>query len=721
MEGNMIQRALRQFMMARVGFTALLTIMLVITMLTQLKANTTQASASETGFARVYQYRVTDSRGYPAPLTEVSIENPTQHSFTDIMGVFQIRLSPVYTPSLSFGHLGYNSFSPVRIIGVGEPRRGVYLPSVDDVIKGGDFENSFTAWSTSTSSPGVSLVPTLTIAESRSGWKSVAFGQDNSDGIPLTVEPTPAIALTFPSITFDSSKTLHMVWNNYSAGQVNYASRSFSGSWTSAIQLGPSHDGVESYLTRPRIGVDSADNLYVAWNYADGLHYRQQISGVWSTDTIIAPSSVMGGLAVDPMGGVHITACCINGQIYYKERLPSGEWQAPISIFQADPAFVSQRAPIAVGSDGTLYALYTDGEQGGIGYRARKADRTWTGYYKLANGYAGNTWPDAITIDRDGLAYAVWTDWWNGLLFFAYGSLDTGWSNPEVAAKVSKGEYWLENTDVFADWRGNIHLVNMTMPYLNWNEGGIFYRQRSRLGWSNPVNLPYDYDNPRIAGSKDGEIYIISKGNGYSWPSVALSEARYSLSQTVFISPTVHMPTLAFSHKLRTSGRAVFEVLVQNAVTPTVVYSSSATSDWTNSWINMSQWLGQSITLTFTLKQAPSELSAQMFLDDVSLGSWNTPVISATSIPPHMDPYQSGISVSITGTNFIPTPIVKLNEQELQNVNWLSDEKLQATLPSYLGPGIYDLWVTNPRGQDAVLAGILKVGKQVYLPILSKN
>jgi hypothetical protein len=131
----------------------------------------------------------------------------------------------------------------------------------------------------------------------------------------------------------------------------------------------------------------------------------------------------------------------------------------------------------------------------------------------------------------------------------------------------------------------------------------------------------------------------------------------------------------------------------------------------------MSQWAGQTVTVTFTLHQAANEPYVRFLLDDVSLGSWLTPVptsVDITHIPLPSDPIQ----ITITGENFIEGATVALNDLSLENVQWIDEYTLLATVPANIPPGRYNLWVTNPGGQASVLAGAVIAGQEVFLPIV---
>ncbi len=199
-----------------------------------------------------------------------------------------------------------------------------------------------------------------------------------------------------------------------------------------------------------------------------------------------------------------------------------------------------------------------------------------------------------------------------------------------------------------------------------------------------------------------------------------------TLSQGVTISDTLHQPTLAFiyaSERLTTTRTsAPFRVSVTAGLTTTQVFSASAQLPGHQlGWADLSPWAGQTITVTFVLAQTDYDEETDLFLDHITLAPWLTPVAESVT-PAAFDP---GVStpITVTGQNFLDGVTVRLTRGE-QIVTRLTLARLDAhtltvDLPA-LGPGIYDLWVTNPGGQQSVKMGAIRVGKQSYLPSIAR-
>jgi hypothetical protein len=135
----------------------------------------------------------------------------------------------------------------------------------------------------------------------------------------------------------------------------------------------------------------------------------------------------------------------------------------------------------------------------------------------------------------------------------------------------------------------------------------------------------------------------------------------------------------------------------------------------------LDEWSGKQITVTFTLHQGAGDPLAYLDLDDISLGSWLTPVIEAASPNEIHDP-QTNPAITITGENFIQQPAVFIDQSQVDpaNVAWLDEHTLVVTLPAGMFIGKHDLKVTNPGGPAAFLPGGFRVGWALFMPIMSR-
>jgi hypothetical protein len=60
----------------------------------------------------------------------------------------------------------------------------------------------------------------------------------------------------------------------------------------------------------------------------------------------------------------------------------------------------------------------------------------------------------------------------------------------------------------------------------------------------------------------------------------------------------------------------------------------------------------------------------------------------------------------------------KVGNYQIQNTVWVDEHTLNIVLPQDLPYGIFDVWVTNPGGQKAVLPGALDLGGFTFVPMV---
>lgn len=188
------------------------------------------------------------------------------------------------------------------------------------------------------------------------------------------------------------------------------------------------------------------------------------------------------------------------------------------------------------------------------------------------------------------------------------------------------------------------------------------------------------------------------------------------ISQQFTVAADLHEPTLSFLYSLPAtlpSGAFVAEIAAPGV---TQVFSASvATAGWQHKWVNLTPYAGQTLTLTFALRDA----SGQVGLDEVTAGAWTTPRISA--VAPAIA-FGKNVTVIITGANFIPTPSVTLGELRLTQVTWVSATELHVTVPGNVPVGSYALRVVNPDNAAAQALALFSVTRRlVWLPLVLKS
>jgi hypothetical protein len=279
--------------------------------------------------------------------------------------------------------------------------------------------------------------------------------------------------------------------------------------------------------------------------------------------------------------------------------------------------------------------------------------------------------------------------------------------------------------DLAADSAGNVYVVNISSAA---GETHTYFRYRLTDGeWSTPAVLAdHSGGQPRLAIDPNNHLHLAyeteSSANHYRL-SARPTEARSAISQAVTLPAGSHRPTLSFLYQLRGAGSQnadPFTALVSEGVTGTVVFSTTVHRDtWTHAWVDLTPWAGQTVTLTLAARTTGLLGYTHLDLDEVSLGSWLTPVPRAT-LP---NPVVAHVStpITITGENFLAGAEVRLGSVPLPDARWISSTTLTATVPSTMPLGLHDLWVTNPGGQVGVLPGGVLVGQRICLPLVLRQ
>ena len=174
---------------------------------------------------------------------------------------------------------------------------------------------------------------------------------------------------------------------------------------------------------------------------------------------------------------------------------------------------------------------------------------------------------------------------------------------------------------------------------------------------------------------------------------------------------------------MQDSPGSFFEVTLSQAAGTTTLFTTDlGASGWRHQPIDLSPWAGQTVTLTFLLHQEAGGTLPELDLDEVSLGDWLTPRVSAVE-PVDLGLIHPPVQLTIHGENFISKPQVWIDSQLVpaNQITYVSDTNLTVTLTSAsLPPGGHTLKVVNPGGQAGALAGAFQSGAPIFLPLIRR-
>lgn len=223
-------------------------------------------------------------------------------------------------------------------------------------------------------------------------------------------------------------------------------------------------------------------------------------------------------------------------------------------------------------------------------------------------------------------------------------------------------------------------------------------------GWTTALIAPTDLTHPHTGSS--GLALVVTEN-----AKVA------SVRQTVLIPPVQDNPTLSlFIGALYGSpmpGALTARIKSGNgSVAPLALNLAEAQLGWSHAWADLSKWGGSAVELILEVKLGDDDTQDIVFLDDVSVGKWHTPIITAVV----SDLTASPATLEVRGGNFEVGAVVRVGETMLETI-FVNSGLLSAVAPTGLLPiGRHPVWVQNPSGEEAESFAVF--GRSVFLPAI---
>jgi len=679
---------------------------------------------------------VWDVRGIPMPGLPVAIApDPLLPILTQVDGQYQGYLQADGQHTVTLNRAGYGKAMMMLLNSTGDAIADHVLPPPDDRVQDGSFEGGALtpAWHIA-GDP----TPTLSTEIRHTGEHAVVLGKSYS----LTTSQATAHG-SFPLVAVDDNQVVHLVMMvplSSESYAIQYTSKPVTGTWpiTPTTILTAENQGYPyTWGTGIAMVPDGSGGIHLAYEMREPdsgymnvfFCHKPATANQCTTPINMTNSEVMnnGGpqLLRDYQGGLHLFWRSDMGIWYHTYQPPNGVWETP----QATKA---PGGAIAIDSLGTFHAVWQASADSGLAqdilYSSKPAGGDWSEPIRVVQTRLQSTWPSPqMGVAPDGTVHLLW----QAEKSFVYASKSPGgqWSAPTDIAQLADISWEYQNHRRLAvDSSGRIHVVYITgksaeqtkLVYLakrpegHWKQiavaqfvpAWIFTLAVDRLGVIHVIwkKLPWE----------DNSVY-------HTQTAVAPTDAELSVSQMVAIPPETHRATVSLLYNLEPwqAGDTRFHVILSNEFTSIQVASPSAAAEgWVHAWADVSAWAGQTVNLTIGLHQKAGSPFNQIYLDDITLGSWVTPVIHQIA-PSFIDPSQA-TRITLTGENFFATPTLRVNDKFLDCI-WLDEHTLQATLPPGLTSGIYDVWVTNPGGQVGVFPSGLRIGSQIYLPVLYRK
>jgi hypothetical protein len=168
-----------------------------------------------------------------------------------------------------------------------------------------------------------------------------------------------------------------------------------------------------------------------------------------------------------------------------------------------------------------------------------------------------------------------------------------------------------------------------------------------------------------------------------------------SLSQQLAIPQGTTNPTLAWRYRLLgdlPGDTAGLEVVVEPAAvgaggaardaSASAVLAPTGTGRWQLGWLDMGAWVGETVSVTFRLKQAAGAPYLQLFLDDISVGPTYPNLAVVVGGPPAAPPNsQPVLTIHSTNLGAVPAPATRLTVTLPGGLSYVSADPPPVTTP----------------------------------------
>jgi BNR repeat-like domain len=283
---------------------------------------------------------------------------------------------------------------------------------------------------------------------------------------------------TWPAMAVDSSKHLHLFWQDDTPGnyEIYYMKSTDGGAhWTAATRL----TWTPGHSCGPVVAIDAAKNLHVVWEefapreYEDTpesseIYYMKSTDGGahWTAATRLTSTdgkSSSPAIAVDPWGFLHLVwedEAAGNWEVYYKKSTDGGaHWTAATRLTWTTVS--DEKVPdIAVDFAGNLHVVYRLLKQGNneIYYMRKEVGDHWRAARRLTWTARDSTSP-AIVVDPWGYLQLVWMDSTPGNYEVYYMKSINGGASWSANQRLTSTAGFSGVPAIVVDSSNNIHVV----------------------------------------------------------------------------------------------------------------------------------------------------------------------------------------------------------------------------------------------------------------------
>jgi dipeptidyl aminopeptidase/acylaminoacyl peptidase len=623
---------------------------------------------------------VVDNSGVPVAEARVTaVASTTAPAASTVDGDYLVLgTDALGAPALTWAKPGYGGAPATPFSAADDNHAAVVLPPADDLLRNGTFEAGWPdAHWTQTGAPA----PVVTTAARATGNGGLAWNAPGQYGPGRRLTRTTAASEDAPRIILLPDKTPVALWvtDNGRTKTLVITERDPDGNWFTANQIADLLD--DRYEVVP----DPQGNLHVAATTPTGIlyTYRMAASG-WSPPSRVPVSSDarevhLAALSSDLVYGVWRNA---SNEVFSSEILDYGWTNAPTLLKPAGTGDVVSLGLVAA-ADRQLHAVwiervdFTDvaflvartrprGGPGGAPPHQQRLARTQDPSFEplliTAQGEVHLFVHTGAYTVRDEILYFQRTrNGWQAPDVLMGGRAVSAnlpvlspsgqprvliYSEPDLylMARQPDGSWTWELVDSSTtSWYGlALAVAEDDSTHMMWSEAdttsgnlGASLKQRVRL----PDGTWRAVQPGPAIGTHYGEVDLALEPNGtphvlwiswsdaadrwdadvaYAGAPTAAAEAVSSVTQTVTIPAGMSQPVLSFSYQSGgREGATGFDVVVDNVATPLPSHPYGLT----HFWLDMTPYAGQTVPVTFRLRQAAGDPASWAALDDVSLGT----------------------------------------------------------------------------------------------------
>lgn len=272
-------------------------------------------------------------------------------------------------------------------------------------------------------------------------------------------------------LALDESGAEHLIWPGNP--WLRYARKAVPGAdWNvDTVVNAPGNQGVHS------LAVDPSGTVHLTYTLGGGaevdLYYARGGPEVWTSEFVdyVGRANIYPSLALDAIGGVHMSYLTADVGLTYTDRSPEGSWSLESVESPSDAGVRYRGRSLAVDADMVVHDVFSAGSQD-LWYTRRSPDGTTTVEEVAAPG--GGIWGASLALNAAGGVHTSYHQIVEGeaALVHAYRETDGTWATSVIESGLGF-QKWNTYTWLALDADGGAHA-----GYYDATDGDLRYAHR---------------------------------------------------------------------------------------------------------------------------------------------------------------------------------------------------------------------------------------------------